>query len=220
MAKVHKAHKSSKKYSFQKKHISMKTLLIVLAVIVVAGVGLKIAYDNYVYGEFEVSAPSNEQLNNIADNWAILDTHTDKFMNYYALMGAADGTDGAGNVVLLYTGREDLEEVSIQVIDVNNNDTETEAAAFGEFARTNLTNFINGVAPWGQATKRVVGHNGNVIVSVLDQDPEALDGAVLADVIAEIEAIIAEGPVVVEEAPVEEAPVEEAPETTEEVPAE
>ena len=106
----------------------------------------------------------------------------------------------------------DLEEVSIQVIDVNNNDTETEAAAFGEFARTNLTNFINGVAPWGQATKRVVGHNGNVIVSVLDQDPEALDGAVLADVIAEIEAIIAEGPMVVEEAPVEEA--------TEEVPAE
>ena len=39
--------------------------------------------------------------------------------------------------------------------------------------------------------------------------------------VAELEAIIAEGPVVTEEAPVEEVPVEEAPaETTEEVPAE
>ncbi len=213
MAKVHKAHKSSKKYAFQKKHISVKTLLIVLAVIVVAGIGLKVAYDNYVYGEFDVAAPSNEQLNNIADNWAILDTHTDKFMNYYTMLGmSADGTDGAGNVVLLYTGREDLEEVSIQVIDVNNNDEATEATAAGAFARTSLTDFINGVAPWGQTTKQVIAQNGNVIISVLDQDTDALDGAILADVIAEIEAVIAEGPVVVEE-PVEEAPVEEATET-------
>ena len=87
----------------------------------VAGIGLKVAYDNYVYGEFEVAAPSNEQLNNIADNWAILDTHTDKFLNYYTLMGVStDGTDGAGNVALIYTGSENVEEVSIQVIDINN----------------------------------------------------------------------------------------------------
>ena len=216
MAKVHKAHKSTKKYGFQKKHISVKTLLIILAVIVVAGICLKVAYDNYKYGEFEVAAPSNEQLNNIADNWAILDSHTDKFMNYYTMLGmSADGTDGSGNAVLLYIGNENLEEVSIQVIDVNNNDTATEATASGAYARTTLTDFINGAAPWGMATKQVIAGNGNVIISVLDQDTDALDGAVLADVIAEIEAIIAEGPVVVEE-----APVEEAAETTEEVPAE
>lgn len=203
MAKVHKAHKSGKKYGFQKKHISVKTLLIILAVIVVAGIGLKIAYDNYVYGEFEVTAPTNEQMNNIAQNWQVLDTHTDKFLNYYSLMGTADGTDGAGNVVLLYTGNEKLEEVSIQVIDINNDNT-AEPTAAGAFARTSLTDFINGVAPWGVATKQVMAQNGNVVISVLDQDAEALDGAVLADVIAEIEAIIAEGPVVAEEAPAEE----------------
>ena len=205
MAKVHKAHKSSKKYGFQKKHISMKTLLIILAVVVVAGVGLKIAYDNYVYGEFEVSAPSNEQLNNIADNWAILDSHTDKFMNYYSLMGmSTDGTDGNGNAVLLYTGNTNVDEVSIQVIDVNNKDESVEPTAAGAFRRTSLTDFVNGVAPWGQTTKQVVAQNGNVIISVLDADADKVNGDILAEVIAEIEAVIAEGPVVVEETPAEE----------------
>ena len=215
MAKVHKAHKSNKKYGFQKKKVNVKVLLIALAVVIVAAIGLKIAYDNYVYGEFEVAAPSNEQLNNIADNWAILNTHTDKFMNYYQALGySTDGTDGAGNVVLLYYGNENVDEVSIQI---NTNAAEpTEVQAAGAFARTTLTDFINGVAPWGQTTKQVIAQNGNVIISVLDQDTDKLDGAVLADVIAEIEAVIAEGPVVVEET-VEEAPAEE---TTEEVPAE
>lgn len=200
MAKVHKAHKSNKKYGFQKKKISMKTLLIVLAVVVVAAIGLKIAYDNYVYGEFEVTAPSNEQLNSIADNWAILDTHTDKFMNYYSLLGySTDGTDGAGNVMLVYTGNENVDEVSIQVIDINNNDAETEATASGAFGRTSLTNFINGVAPWGQTAMQVIAQNGNLAISVYDEDVEKVDGAILADILAEIEAIIAEGPVVVEE---------------------
>lgn len=204
MAKVHKAHKSNKKYSFQKKHINVKALLIALAVIVVAGIGLKIAYDNYVYGEFEVAAPSAEQLNNIADNWAILDTHTDKFTNYYTALGySTDGTDGAGNVVLLYTGNENLEEVSIQVIDVNNN-SDVAVSAAGAFARTSLTDFVNGVAPWGQTTKQVTAMNGNVVISVIDQDTDALNGDILAEVIAEIEAVIAEGPVVVEETPAEE----------------
>ena len=213
MAKVHKAHKSNKKYSFQKKKISVKTLLIVLAVVVVAAIGLKIAYDNFLYGEFDVTAPSNEQLNNIADNWTILDTHTDKFMNYYTLMGmSADGTDGAGNAVLLYYGNEALEEVSIQVIDVNNKDESVDPTAAGAFRRTSLTDFVNGVAPWGQTNKQVVAQNGNVIISVLDADTDKINGDVLAEVIAEIEAIIAEGPVVVEET-VEEAPADETAET-------
>ena len=197
----------------------MKTLLIVLAVVIVAAIGLKIAYDNYVYGEFEVTAPSNEQLNNIADNWAILDTHTDKFMNYYTLLGySTDGTDGSGNVMLVYTGNENIDEVSIQVIDINNDDTETEVTASGAFGRTSLTNFINGVAPWGQTAMQVIAQNGNLAISVYDADVEKVDAAILADVLAEIEAIIAEGPVVAEET-VEET-VEETAETTEEVPAE
>lgn len=215
MAKVHKAHKSNKKYGFQRKKISVKTLLIVLAVVIVAAIGLKIAYDNYVYGEFEVAAPSNEQLNNIADNWAILDTHTDKFLNYYTLMGAADGTDGAGNIVLIYTGNDTVDEVSIQIIDVNNDDASVEATASGAFGRTTLTSFINGDAPWGQTAKQVVAQNGNVAISIYDTDADVIDGAILADILAEIEAVIAQGPVVVEE-PAEEAAEEVTEEATEE----
>lgn len=221
MAKVHKAHKSSKKYSFQKKHISLKTLLIILAVVVVAGIGLKVAYDNYVYGEFEVAAPTSEQLNNIADNWELLNTHTDKFYNYYdtyyGMQGyETDGTDGYGNVVLIYTGREDIEEISLMITP----DAEvTDVTTYGGFARTSLSNFINGVAPWGQVAKQVSAANNRCSVVVYDENTETLDGAILADVIAEIEAIIAEGPVVAEETPVEET-AEAAEEATEEVPAE
>lgn len=214
MAKVHKAHKSSKKYSFQKKKVSTKTLLIVLAVVIVAAIGLKVAYDNYVYGEFEVTAPSAEQLNNIADNWEILDSHTDKFMNYYTLLGySTDGTDGSGNVMLVYTGNETVDEVSIQVIDIENNDAETEVTAAGAFARTSLTNFINGVAPWGQTATQVVAQNGNLAISVYDEDAEVIGDEILAEILAEIEAVIAEGPVVAEE-------TAETTETTEETPAE
>ncbi len=219
MAKVHKARKSTAKYSFQKKKISPKVLLIILAVIVIAAIGLKVAYDKHLSGEFEVAAPTAEQMANIADNWEILNTHTDKIANYYTMMGlSADGTDGNGNVLLLYTGHEDIEEISIQILGAQE---VTDVNATGAFARTSLADFINGVAPWNQATKQIVAENGKCAVVIYDEATEALDGAILADVIAELEAIIAEGPVVTEEAPVEEVPVEEAPaETTEEVPAE
>lgn len=214
MAKAHKAHKSTTKYSFQKKKISMKLVLIILAVIVVAAIGLKVAYDKHLTGEFEVQAPTAEQMANIADNWQILDTHTDKFMNYYTMLGmSADGTDGNGNAVLIYTGHEDIEEISIQVMGA---ETATDVQASGAFRRTSLADFINGVAPWNQTAKQIIAENGKCAIVIYDEATEAVDGAVLAEVIAELEAIIAEGPVVTEEAPAEEAPAE----TTEEVPAE
>lgn len=222
MAKVHKAHKSNKKYSFQKKKISMKTLLIVLAVVVVAAIGLKVAYDKHLYGEFEVAAPTTEQLNHIADNWETLQTHTDKFYNYYdmyyGMMGAeTDGTDGYGNVVLIYTGHEDIEEISIQIATAGE---AGEVTTYGGFARTSLTDFINGVAPWSQVTKQVTAGNGRCSVVVYDEAAENLDDDILAQVIAEIEAVIAEGPVVVEETAEETTETTESTETTEEVPAE
>jgi len=210
MAKVHKAHKSTKKYGFQKKQINVKTLLIILAVIVVAAIGLKIAYDNYVYGEFEVAAPANEQLDNIADNWAILNTHTDKFMNYYEALGySTDGTDGAGNVLLLYYGNENVDEVSIQINTADAEPTEVQAA--GAFARTTLTDFINGVAPWGQKQLQVLTSNAKCAISIYDSNAEVLDGAILTEILAEIEAVIAEGPVV-NETPAEAAESTEAAE--------
>ena len=202
MAKVHKAHKSTKKYGFQKKKINLKTLLIVLAVVVVAGIGLKIAYDKHLYGEFEVAAPTTEQLSNIGDNWELLSTHTDKFYNYYdtyySMLGyETDGTDGYGNIVLIYTGHEELEEVSIQIATAGE---VTDVTTYGGFARTTLTDFINGVAPWNQATKQVSASNGKCAVVVYDEATENLDDDVLAEIIAEIEAIIAQGPAVTETA--------------------
>ena len=213
MAKVHKAHKSTKKYGFQKKKISVKTLLIVLAVVVVAAIGLKIAYDKHLYGEFEVAAPTSEQLSNIADNWEVLNTY-DEFYNYYdeyyAMLGYEnDGTDGYGNIVLIYTGHEDIEEISIQIATEG---VAGDVTTYGGFARTTLTDFINGVAPWNQTAKQVSANNGKCAVVVYDEATENLDDDILAEVIAEIEAFIAQGPAVVEETPAEE--------TTEEVPAE
>lgn len=205
MAKVHKAHKSSNKYGFQKKKVNVKALLIVLAVVVVAAIGLKIAYDNYVSGDIAVTAPTNEQMNNIAANWETLNSHTDKFMNYYSMLGySEDGTDGAGNVLLLYTGNEKYEEVTIQMRTALDEAADPTVAAAGAFVRTSLTDFINGVAPWGQTTTQVQAANGNCVISVLDADAEEISDACLAEVIAEIEAVIAEGPVAVEEAPAEE----------------
>ncbi len=214
MAKVHKAHKSNKKYGFQKKKFSVKTLLIVLAVVIVAAIGLKIAYDNYVYGEFEVAAPTNEQLNNIAANWQLLNADAENFYNYYdyyySLMGydtsTLDGTDGSNGVHLYYIGNEAYDEVYLY-INAGEQSAETDVVAAGAFGRTTLTDFINGVAPWGQTATQVQAANANCSISVYDADGEAMDGSSLAQVIAEIEAIIAAGPAA-EEAPAEETPAE------------
>lgn len=211
MAKVHKAHKSTQKYGFQKKKVNVKLWLIIAVAVIAAILCLKFFwYDGYIGGQLEVPAPTAEQLNNIADNWAILNTHTDKFMNYYSLMGySTDGTDGNGNVALIYMGNDDLDEVSIQVIDVNNNDAETPVTADGAYGRATLTDVINGVAPWGQTAKQFVAQNGNCAISIYDADAAEIDASILAEVIAEIEAIIAEGPVVTE------TPAEEAAEAAE-----
>lgn len=197
MAKVHKAHKSSKKYSFQKKKLNTKTLLIILAVIIVAAVGLKIAYDGYVSGEFDVAAPTNERLDYIADNWSILNTHTDDFMNYYTLYGLSeDGTDGNGNVVLYYLGNETADTVIIQV-DTNEPEA-TDVQTSGVFARTTLTDFINGEADWGTTQMEIDVANAKLLLRIYVADADKLDDALLDEVLTELEAVIAEGPVVEE----------------------
>lgn len=225
MAKVHKAHKSSKKYSFQKKKLNTKTLLIVLAVIIVAAIGLKIAYDHYVSGEFDVTAPANERLDHIADNWAILNTHTDDFMNYYSLYGTSDdGTDGNGNVVMYYFGNDKADTVLLQI-----DTTEPEAAEVqtaGVFARTSLSNFINGVAPWGQTQMEIDVANAKLGLSIYVADADKVDDSLLDEILTELEAIIEEGPVVEEEAedeteaePETEGETEAAPETNDDADA-
>lgn len=222
MAKVHKAHKSSKKYSFQKKKLSAKTLLIVLAVIIVAAVGLKLAYDGYVSGEFDVTAPTNERLDNIADNWAILNTHTDKFVNYSSGYGLSeDGTDGYA--VLYYFGNENADSVAIQVTTTEAEATEVETV--GSFARTTLTDFINGEASWGKTQMWIYAANAKLVLVINVADADKLDDALLDEVLTELEAIIAEGPVVDETADTEgdtetedEAETEAEPETETDAP--
>ena len=204
MAKVHKAHSTGKKYGFQKKKLSLKALLIILAVVVVAGIGLKVAYDDYIYGEFEVEAPAAATMNNIVDNWAILNTHTDKFMNYYSLMGySADGTDGNGGMVFYYVGNDKVDQVVLEMNTLGTDDPATPVEAVGAFGRTSLTDFINGVAPWGQTAKQFVVGTENISIAIYKENAADLDASIVNEILAEIEAVIASGPVI--------------PETTEEV---
>lgn len=218
MAKVHKAHKHGAKYGFQKKKVNVKALLIILAVVIVAAIGLKIAYDNYVGGEFEVTAPANERLNNIAENWEILNTHTDKFMNYYSALGySTDGTDGNGHVVLLYYGNDTVDQVYLQLATAMQEDDAVETAA--AFARTTLSDFINGAAPWGKTQMEIDVANANCAISIYDADADVISDDILETILAEIEAIIAEGPVVTEEETAEEEAAEEEA-AVEETPAE
>ena len=216
MAKVHKAHKGSKKYGFQKKKISVKALLIVLAVVIVAAIGLKIAYDNYVTGEIAVTAPSNEQLNNIAANWRKLEADTANFVNPYAAPAAdaaeetaeaaettettetaeeaaavADGTDGQGGAYLLYIGDENLDSAYIYVNAGELDTATTDVATSGMFARTSLTNWINGVAPWGYTEMQLEIANANCYITIYDADPENLDESAMTKLLAAIEAALA-----------------------------
>ena len=59
-------------------------------------------------------------------------------------------------------------------------------------------------------TVAIQAGNENALVYLVDYDAEKLDASALDAVIAELEAIIAAGPVVTEEAPAEET-AEEAP---------
>lgn len=217
MAKVHKAHNSGKKYGFQKKKLSVRTLLIVLAVVIVAAIGLKIAYDNYVSGEITVTAPSNEQLNNIAANWRKLEADTANFTNPYAVAAdepaetvdeaadaadetadpaaeaepVADGTDGQGGAYLLYNGDKNIESAYIYVNAGELDTVTTDVVTSGLFARTTLSNWINGVAPWGYTEMQLEIANANCYIAIYDTDPENLDESAMTELLAAIEAALA-----------------------------
>ena len=215
MAKVHKAHKSSKKYGFQRKKLSVKALLIILAVVVVAAIGLKIAYDNYVFGEIAMTAPSNETLNNIAANWRKLEADTANFQNPYAAPAqteeaaeetaeaadetaetaeaevVADGTDGQGGAYLLYVGNDKIENAYIYV-NAGELDTETtDVETYGAFNRTTLADFVNGVAGWGETTMQLQMANANCYIVVTDANPEKLDESAMTELLAAAEAALA-----------------------------
>ncbi len=200
MAKVYKSHKSNSKYSFQKKHLSAKTWLIIAVVVVLAAIGLKICYDNYVSGEFEAAAPSSASLNTIATNWEKMSADAEKFqldINMYYQY----------NVVSYNYESENGYLVQIMPLDTTADPNVTEVTAQGGFFRTTLSNFINGYAPWGQKTNFISASNANIGITVYGIDTDVTD-ATVTEVLAELEAI-ATAPVV--EEPAEDAA--EAPET-------
>lgn len=218
MAKVHKAHKSNKKYGFQRnKKATLGWIIGVVAVIAAIIIGVSV-YNSTLTGSVAVTAPADASLNNIADNWQTLATHTDKVTNEYA-MYYAEGVDENGATVLTYT--TDL--VDVAQIYIKPATMLDAVETRGDYSRASifdvdLGQLFAGEVDLGTTVMTLQAGNENALVFVACYDAETKDDALLHAVIAELEALIAEGPVMTEEAPVEEAPVEEAP--VEEAPVE
>ena len=198
------ARKSNKKYSFQRnKKKALAWIIGVIALIAAIAIGV-VVYNNSTTGEIAVAAPAAESLNNIAENWRVLESNTDTFVNYYA--GTEDGTDGNGGTMLYYTGSEHADIVYIYIKTANYFDAiENE----GIYARPNifkvdLGQLFSGAISLKDTTVALQGGNENCLVYLEDYSAENIDDSALNAVIAELEAIIAAGPVVAEE-PAEEA---------------
>lgn len=210
MAKVHKAHKSNKKYGFQRNQ--KKTLgwiIAIVAVIAAIVIGI-VVYNNSLTGDITVNAPADASLNNIAENWKVLESHTDKFLNYYAT--AEDGTDGNGGAMLAYTGSEHADVVYVYVKPGNYFETIENIGAFARpsIFQVNLSQLFAGEIDIKDTTVALQAGNENCLIYLEDYNAKSVDDSAMTAVIAELEAIIAAGPVV----------AEEPAETTEELPAE
>lgn len=218
MAKVHKAHKSNKKYGFQRnKKAALGWIIGIVAVIAVIIIGVSV-YNSTLTGTVAVTAPAEASLNNIADNWQTLATHTDKITNEYALY-YAEGVDENGATVLTYT--TDL--VDVAQIYIKPATMLDAVETRGDYSRASifdvdLGQLFAGEVDLGTTVMTLQAGNDNALVFVASYDAETKDDALLHAVIAELEAIIAEGPVVTEEAPVEDAPAADTP--VEDAPAE
>ena len=203
--------RKTKKYSFQRnKKKTLAWVIGVIAVIAAIVIGV-LVYNSTLSGDIAVPAPDAAKLNNIADNWKVLESNTDKFINYYA--SSEDGTDGNGATMLLYTGSEHADEAYVYIKPAQLGITPENV---GQYARpsiftVDLGQLFSGEISLNATTVALQAGNENCLIYLVDYDAPAQDASALDAVIAELEAIIAAGPVVTEEAPAE---------TTEEVPAE
>lgn len=213
MAQVHKARKGGKKYGFQRNQKKTLGWIIgIVAVIAAIVIGI-VVYNNSTTGTIKVAAPADASLNNIADNWTVLASHTDKFVNSYA--SSEDGTNGNGGTMLVYLGSEAADAVYIyikpaQFLEAVTND--------GMYVRpnifsTDLGKLFSGEISLTDTTVALQAGNENCLIYLEDYNAETLDDSALNKVIAELEAIIAAGPVVTEEPA--EAPAETPAEATE-----
>lgn len=202
--------RKTKKYSFQRnKKKTLAWVIGVIAVIAAIVIGV-LVYNSTLSGDIEVTVPDAAKLNNIADNWKVLESNTDKFMNYYS--GSEDGTDGNGATMLAYIGSEAADEVYVYIKPAQ---LGIEPETVGQYARpsiftVDLGQLFAGEIDMSSTTVAIQAGNENALIYLVDYDAQAQDASALDAVIAELEAIIAAGPVVTEEATAEEA-TEEAP---------
>ncbi len=219
MANVHKAHKSNKKYGFQRSNKTRNWLIAIAAVIVVVVIGV-VVYNNSLTGTIKVTAPAEASLNNIADNWSVLATHTDKIYAYPATN--EDGTESTESATLIYTGSQSADAVYVYI----RPEVDEPVANEGIWGRPSIFTIDLGQLAAGEAslsdtTVVLQAGNENCVIYLEDYQAAAKDDSALTAVIAELEAIIAEGPVVTEtvEETVEEVPAETPAEETTEAPA-
>lgn len=198
----------AKKYSFQRnKKKTLGWVIGVVAVIAAIVIGV-VVYNNSLSGDFDVSVPSDEQLNNIAANLDVLSSHTDKFIT-------APQEDGS--TTLQFYGSE---HASTVVLFVNHGVEDPSEFIYGTYMLPSIFNVDLGMLSRDEIDMKayelhVQTGNENVLLYVQKYPAQTKDDAFVADILAEIEAVIAEGPVVTEAAPAETTDT-----TTEEVPAE
>jgi len=196
----------AKKYKFQRNKKKMLTWVIAIAaVIVIAVVGIVI-YNGTTSGDIEVAPLNDASLNNIAANVSVLKTHTDKVLDYYEVYYGMEVAEGDATM-LAYLGSE---VVDVAYIYTKPAEQGMEVSNAGMFARPNiftsdLGQLFSGELSLSDTTVALQAGNENCLIYVEDYNAEKLDDSALAAVVAELEALIAQGPMVTEEAPAEEA---------------
>nr|MBR4279643.1 hypothetical protein [Clostridia bacterium] len=192
--------RKTKKYSFQRN--KKKTLAWVIGIVtVIAAIVIGVVvYNSTLTGEIEVPAPDAAKLNNIAENWKVLESNTDKFLNYYS--GSEDGTDGNGATMLAYMSSEAADEVYVYIKPAQ---LGVSPDTVGQYARpsiftVDLGQLFAGEVSLSSTTVAIQAGDENVLIYLVDYDAKAVDASVMDAVIAELEAIIAAGPVVTETA--------------------
>ena len=196
----------AKKYKFQRNKKKMAAWLIAIAAVIVIAIAGIAIYNSTLQGDVKVNPIADASLNNIAENAAVLKTHTDKIADYYELYYGMEVAEG-DPTMLMYLGSEAADVAYIYIKPVDQGMT---IETTGMFARpsiftSDLGQLFSGEISLSATTVALQAANENCLVYVEDYNAEKIDDSALAAVVAELEALIAQGPVVVEEAPAEEA---------------
>ena len=112
--------------------------------------------------------------------------------------------------MLMYLGSEAADVAYIYIKPVEQGMTVENAGVFARpsIFTSDLGQLLSGEISLSATTVALQSANENCLVYVEDYNAEKIDDSALAAVVAELEALIAQGPLVVEEAPAEEAPAE------------